>query len=89
MHVIDLVKFIKRLITIRESNNFNIFTLSSKNPIKIKNLIKFIQMKINNYSNINLLHGNNSFLIDNKLAKKNGFKPASVKESISKYIKEL
>lgn len=81
----DLAKYIKDFLNNKKENP-KIVNLGSNYKMKINNVVNFLYKKLDKEKNIHWIRsGPKSFLIDFSIAKKNGFKPRSVKLCLEKY----
>jgi UDP-glucose 4-epimerase len=87
VYVETISDFIENMLTQNKKISTQIFTLGSKNPIKIKNVIRFIYKLLNKEEKIEWLkNDNNSFLINYNKIKSFGFKDMSVKDCLKKFV---
>lgn len=85
VHSKDIFLFISRTIK-KNKKGFYLANLASKNPVKIKNILRFLINKTNFKNKILFKKNTKSFIIDLSIAKKIGFKPRSVFNVLSTFL---
>ena len=89
VYVNSLVNFIIKFIKTKKSK-INVINLGSSNKMKIKEIFDFIYIKLKKENKVDWIKTNkNPFIIDFKKALKIGYKPMTVKNSLSKYLSEI